>query len=409
MFEKLATGKHLEFIREDGWEYVRRTSAGGAVIIVALTAANRVLLVEQARPPIGTRCIEFPAGLVGDRDEFVGESLAVAAERELLEETGYAAENMEYLTHGPPSPGMSTESVTFFRASGLRKVGPGGGDETEEIELHEVPLDGLAAFLADAQRRGLEVDPKIYVGLYFLGLRAPAKTRGVSVEAPFSSPSRDESPVGMALNDELLARVDAHLPDLVGAGKVGILGGSFNPPHVGHALLAHAMLSTEDLDELWIIPVWQHPFGKDSVSFEHRMDMCRLAFSLLGNRVRILDIESVLPTPSYTVQTLSAIHAVRPGIKPTLIIGSDIIPELPRWRDPDRLPALSSLMVVPRQGAPELEPPETLPIKVYQGFRLPKVSSSAIKRALLTGGNVDGLLDVAVLSYIREHRLYSES
>ena len=135
------------------------------------------------------------------------------------------------------------------------------------------------------------------------------------------SHTRDES---MALNDELLARVDAHLPDLVGAGKVGILGGSFNPPHVGHALLAHAMLSTEDLDELWIIPVWQHPFGKDSVSFEHRMDMCRLAFSLLGNRVRILDIESVLPTPSYTVQPLSAIHAVRPGIKPTLIIASDI-------------------------------------------------------------------------------------
>ena len=78
MFEKLATGKHLEFIREDGWEYVRRTSAGGAVIIVALTAANRVLLVEQARPPIGTRCIEFPAGLLGGGDEFVGEPVSFA-------------------------------------------------------------------------------------------------------------------------------------------------------------------------------------------------------------------------------------------------------------------------------------------------------------------------------------------
>jgi len=159
---------------------------------------------------------------------------------------------------------------------------------------------------------------------------------------------------------------------------------------------------------LWVIPVWRHPFGKDSVSFEHRVDMCRRAFGLLGTRVRVVEIERVLPTPSYTVQTLSAIHAVRPGVQPTLIIGSDIVPELPRWRDPERLPSLSNLIVVPRQGAPDLEPPADLPIKIYSGFRLPKVSSSAIKMALLTGGNVDGLLDLDVLSYIREHGLYVE-
>lgn len=407
MSEVLVRGKHLEFIRDNGWEYVRRTTDGGAVIIVALTDAHRVVFVEQERPPIGKRCIEFPAGLVGDRVEFAGESLAVAAERELLEETGFAAENMEYLTHGPPSPGVSTESVTFFRASGLRKISAGGGDETEEIDIHEVPIEEVPTFLARAQRRGLEIDPKVYVGLYFLGLRAPLNAREVSLEVPFGGAFRNDSPIGLSLTDEVLVNVDELLPDLPGDGRVGILGGSFNPPHVGHALLAHAMLSTEHLDELWVVPVWKHPFGKESASFEHRVDLCKLAFRHLGTNVRVVEIERVLPTPSYTVQTLSAIHAVRPGIQPTLIIGSDIIPELPRWRDPERLPSLSNLVVVPRLGAPEFDTPASLPIKVYQGFRLPKVSSSAIKKALLTGGNLDGLLDVEVLSYIRQHGLYS--
>ncbi len=406
--EVLASGAFLEFIKADGWEYVRRTSDGGAVTIVAVTDAQRVVLVEQARPPLGKRCIELPAGLVGDQVEFVGESLSVAAERELLEETGYAAENLEYLTEGPTSAGTSSEIVTFFRATGLRKVAAGGGDSTENIQVHEIPLAEISAFLDAAKSRGVAVDPKVYAGLYFLGLRGARKVHEVSFDAPFEIPSRNDSPTGLALADEVLSRVDELLPDLAGEGRVGILGGSFNPPHVGHALLAHAMLSTEPLDELWVIPVWSHPFGKGSVSFDHRVDLCRRAFRLLGTRVRVVEIERVLPSPSYTVQTLSAIHAVRPGVQPTLIIGSDIVPELPRWRDPERLPSLSNLIVVPRQGAPELEPPADLPIKIYAGFRLPKVSSSAIKMALLTGGNVDGLLDLDVLSYIRQHGLYAE-
>lgn len=405
MSDTLAKGRFLEFVRQGSWEYVRRTTSNGAVIIVAVTDANRVVLVEQERPPIGHRCLEFPAGLVGDQLEYAGESLAVAAERELLEETGYAAENMEYLTHGPPSPGMSTESVTFFRATGLRKVAAGGGDATEDIQIHEVPIAELGGFLEDAQRRGVSIDPKIFTGLYFLGLRAHPRPREVSLES-FQTETSHTDVAARPLPDHVLSQVDAMLPALRGDGRVGILGGSFNPPHVGHALLAHAMLSTQPLDELWVVPVWRHPFGKDSVSFEHRVEMCQLAFEMLGTRVRIVEIERVLPVPSYTVQTLTALHAVRPGIRPTLVIGSDIVPELPRWREPERLPSLSNLVVVPRQGAPELEPPEDLPIKIYQGFRLPNVSSTAIKMALLTGGNVDGLLDLRVLVYIRANGLY---
>jgi nicotinate-nucleotide adenylyltransferase len=187
--------------------------------------------------------------------------------------------------------------------------------------------------------------------------------------------------------------------------RVGILGGSFNPPHVGHALLAHTLLSTEPIDALWVIPVAEHPFGKDAVSFEHRKAMCELAFRHLGNRVEILEIERTLPKPSYTVQTLAALLQAHPGIELTLIIGSDIIPELPRWREPERLPSLAKIVCFPRQGAAEIVPPEDIPMKFHKGFALPEVSSTEIRGAAHTDA-VEGLLDLQVLDYIRTHKLY---
>ncbi len=313
---------------------------------------------------------------------------------------------MEILASGPTSPGLSTEQVTFVRATGLRKVGAGGGVDQEDITVHEVPLQRITEFLKESSKRGALIDPKIFAGLYFLGATDQGSTE-VSIDIPATRHQRIDSPTGLALADELLERVDEVLPPLPENGRVAVLGGSFNPPHVGHALLAHAILATEHVDEMWIIPVGEHPFGKGSVGFDHRVAMCRRAFSHLGDRVKVVEIERVLPRPSYTVQTLSALHAVRAGIEPTLVIGSDIIPELPRWRDPEKLPVLSRLVVVPRQGAPEIEPPENLDIKIYRGFRLPKVSSTAIKKALKHGETVDGLLDHTVWSYIRDNALYS--
>jgi len=403
MSEILGAGRFLQLVRKNGWEFVHRTPASGAVVVVAMTDAGRLILVEQYREPMGCAVIELPAGLVGDRVEFEGESLEIAAERELLEETGYAAEHMEFLFTGPPSPGLSSETNSFFRASGLRKVGPGGGDETESIVVHEVPVNDLGDFLARMQNRGLAVDPKIFAGLAFVGVQLPIPTRELTIEFPAVHPHE------LKISEELkktLEVADAAVPKLPEGGRIGILGGSFNPPHVGHALLAHAILATEPIDQLWVLPVAQHPFGKGSVDFAHRVAMCELAFKNLAGRVRVVELEKYLPTPSYTVQTLTALKALRPGIDLSLIIGSDIIPELPRWREPEQLPFLSKMIVVPRQGAPEIEPPSDLSIKIYQGFRLPKVSSSAIAKALSTGDNVDGLLDLRVVEYIRNNKLY---
>lgn len=164
----LAQGRHLRFVVEDGWEYVERNAVSGIAVIVSVTQDDRLLLVEQYRPPVRARVIELPAGLAGDVAGHEGEDLADAARRELLEETGYLAESLLELTGGPPSVGVSSEVVTFFRAVGLHKAGPGGGDGSESIVLHEVGLDVVDTFLSAKAAEGLLVDPKVYAGLYLL-------------------------------------------------------------------------------------------------------------------------------------------------------------------------------------------------------------------------------------------------
>jgi len=164
----LAEGRFLRFIDERGWEYVVRPNASGVVVIVAMTADDRLLLVEQYRTAVHARVVELPAGLVGDAGPSAGESLEAAAHRELIEETGFAADEMVRLAEGPVAVGVAAEVVTFFHARGLRRVGPGGGDDTEAITVHEVPRADLRRWLAEKERAGAMVDPKLFAGLYLV-------------------------------------------------------------------------------------------------------------------------------------------------------------------------------------------------------------------------------------------------
>ena len=164
----LAEGRHIRLVRRRGWEYADRPNATGIVAILAITDDNRLVLTEQDREPVRKSVIELPAGLAGDVSGEADEALATAAHRELLEETGYQADGMVYLTEGPPSAGLSTEVITFYRATGLRKVGAGGGVDHEKIEVHEVPLAEVDNWLREAASAGRLIDPKIYTGLYFV-------------------------------------------------------------------------------------------------------------------------------------------------------------------------------------------------------------------------------------------------
>ncbi|GAB3675516.1 NUDIX hydrolase [Salinisphaera aquimarina] len=164
----LHDGDFLRLKRIDTWEYVERANARGAVIIVAVTDADELLLVEQPRLPMGANVLELPAGLVGDIAGEEDEELAIAAARELEEETGYRAGRLEFLTAGPPSAGLANETISFFRAHDLTRIGAGGGDDSEDIIPHAVPLAGIESWLQQRREEGLLVDPKIFAGLYFL-------------------------------------------------------------------------------------------------------------------------------------------------------------------------------------------------------------------------------------------------
>lgn len=164
----LKSGKRLRLIRNRGWEYVERINATGVVAIVAVTEADELLLTEQFRRPLDARVIDLPAGLAGDVKGEETESLATAAKRELLEETGFDCRRLTRLAFAPTSPGLTSEAVTFFLATGLKCIGPGCGVDGEEIKTHRVKLASIDSWLRRQSRRGIQIDVKIYAALYFL-------------------------------------------------------------------------------------------------------------------------------------------------------------------------------------------------------------------------------------------------
>ncbi|WP_448129625.1 NUDIX hydrolase [Stenotrophomonas rhizophila] len=170
-------GKYQRMVVRGTWEYSERTHAGGlAAIIIAVTPADTVLFVEQFRIPLQARTIEMPAGLVGDID--AGESIEVSAVRELEEETGWTAEHAEVLMIGPTSSGASSEKIAFVRATGLRKVGEGGGDASEDITVHEIPRARAAAWLVKKMGQGYELDAKLWAGLWMIEHHLDGTPRG---------------------------------------------------------------------------------------------------------------------------------------------------------------------------------------------------------------------------------------
>ena len=203
---------------------------------------------------------------------------------------------------------------------------------------------------------------------------------------------------GVPLDATALKALDPYVPPLRGLGRIGLLGGSFNPPHLGHLLIATAVYAVEEIDHLWVIPTASHAFGKDLAPFVDRVRMCHLAFRHLAGGAAVLDIEERLPNPSYTVNLLRALHALRPGIKPVWIAGSDVLADLPRWREPDEVQRLARFVVVPRKG--------------YEGgarlgIDLPLLSSTDVRTMHREGRNIEGLVDREVLAYIERRGLYT--
>ena len=158
----------MRLVVRNRWEYVERPGITGIVVILGLTDHGGMVLVSQWREPVDAWVVELPAGLAGDGAGGPGEDLDRAALREFQEETGFEATSVEPILKGPPSPGISSEIVTFFRARGLRRRSKGGGEPGEGVRAHVVSLSCLDPWLESVRDKGYLVDPKVLAGAYLL-------------------------------------------------------------------------------------------------------------------------------------------------------------------------------------------------------------------------------------------------
>jgi nicotinamidase/pyrazinamidase len=173
--ETLVETKFLRLVRRGRWDFVQRTGQAIAVGLVATTDDNRLLLVEQYRPPVAAPVVELPAGLVGDVPGEEHETPETAARRELVEETGYEATDLTRLVLTASSAGLSDESVLLLRARDVRRIAAGGGDEAEQITVHAVPLTEIDAWLDQRIAAGQLIDGRVFAAVYFVRREASAE------------------------------------------------------------------------------------------------------------------------------------------------------------------------------------------------------------------------------------------
>jgi nicotinate-nucleotide adenylyltransferase len=168
--------------------------------------------------------------------------------------------------------------------------------------------------------------------------------------------------------------------------RIGVYGGSFHPPHVGHAMVAAWLGWTGRVDQVWLTPVGGHAFGKEVAPHAERVRWCEALAAEVGPWVRVCAIEGGLPVPSYTVHTLDALAARHPEHSFQLVVGADVLADTHRWRDWAKIEAAYTPIVVGRGGYPA----------VAGSPMFPTVSSTEIRAALAAGAPVDHLLTAGV-------------
>lgn len=176
--------------------------------------------------------------------------------------------------------------------------------------------------------------------------------------------------------------------------RVAVLGGSFSPPHVGHALVAAWVAWTDRADEVWLLPAASHPFGKPAAPWEHRLAWCAALAETVGSFVRVCPSEAELrrgEAPVYTVDVLDHLAAAHPDRAFRLVVGADVLPDAPRWRAWGRIASAYPPIVVGRSGFPPLDGVPTFP----------DVSSTEIRRRIAAGETVEGLVPARVLAAMR--------
>jgi len=179
--------------------------------------------------------------------------------------------------------------------------------------------------------------------------------------------------------------------------RIALIGGSFNPPHVGHLLAAQYVRATDAVDQVWLMPAFHHPFGKASEAFEHRLAMCALLCRDAAGWLVASDVERAVGGEGWTVDTLEHLRRTRPEDRFVWVIGSDILADLPKWKRFDRIRELAEVRVLHRAGHPAPE---------ASGPALAEISSTEVRARLARGDSSEGWVPRVVREYIEEHRLY---
>lgn len=183
--------------------------------------------------------------------------------------------------------------------------------------------------------------------------------------------------------------------------KIAIFGGTFDPPHIGHMMACYYVLATTDIDEVWIVPSYRHPFGKESAPYDMRVKMCEISSEIFCNRVKVFKFEEELGKssnePVYTIDLLKYLVERFKEHRFYFVIGSDILQETDHWKDFDKIENYAKLIILRRRG---VEPSED-----YKAV-LPDVSSTVIRESIRKSIPVSGLVSNGVLRFIEDNNLY---
>ena len=188
--------------------------------------------------------------------------------------------------------------------------------------------------------------------------------------------------------------------------KIGLLGGTFDPPHLAHLVLAQTALDELKLDEIWFIPAFRPPHkrGERVSSFAHRLAMLRLA--IRGNkRFKVLTIEKEKGGLSYTVETLPLLRRKHPNTQFFLLLGSDNLSELGGWREPEKVFSMAQPVFAHRPLTDE-KLPVWLGHAVWLSNPRMEISATDLRARVRTGQSIRYLVPETVERYIQKKGLY---
>ncbi|WP_165070761.1 nicotinate-nucleotide adenylyltransferase [Paludisphaera rhizosphaerae] len=194
--------------------------------------------------------------------------------------------------------------------------------------------------------------------------------------------------------------------------RLGLFGGTFDPIHIGHLILAEQCREACRLDKVWIVVAKEPPHkrGIQRTAVHHRLEMARLAVAG-DSSFEVSEIEAQRSGPSYSVDTLSQIQAERPDDELFFLIGGDSLVDLPTWREPDRIAQMATIVVANRPGSTPETPPSSVfgpDSRPFQHVTIPPIgiSSSDLRRRMVEGHSVRYMIPKPVQAYIAAHKLY---